>query len=212
MKFTQAAPTSAGTDLRRTIPMETQNRRGAKLLLAVAMLLLATPALAERFDYPSPSRVLGKTATTITLLVPFPFGIENVRCPSTGILGKYCNVVEPFDTGGFEGEVYWAGMLNGWDLNLQVAEADQGFPLASPDWAIDGCIDGISTDGPYIVFDVDDGFTNVDLYCDTTTPNTLAPLCAELEVDDCTDFVGRFFREDHDLRDERELVVIRATR
>lgn len=183
--------------------MNTQNRKGASLLLTIAMLLLAKPALAQTFDYPSPTEVLDKSSTHIMLLIPVPLQIRILDCPSTGILGKYCDVVQALDTGGFEGDLPF----------LQVAEADQGFPLASPDWEMtNGCIDGISTDGNYIIFDVDDGSTNVDVYCDTVKPNTLAPLCAKLEVNDCTHFLGRFFPDDHDLSGGRELVVIRAGR
>lgn len=183
--------------------METKNRIRARFLLSIAMLLLASPALAQTFDYASPTLVIGKTSTTITLFIPFPFEFKVIDCPSTGILGKYCDVVAIGDTGGFEGDD---------PSDLQVAEADQGFALASPSWeAVDGCIDGISTDGNYTVFDVDDGGTfNIDIYCDSVKPGTLAPLCDELEVDDCTHFQGRFFPGDHDIANERELVVIRA--
>ncbi|MEM7354726.1 MAG: hypothetical protein AAF657_28210 [Acidobacteriota bacterium] len=179
-----------------------RNFRGTKFLLAVAMLLLAVPAQATTFDLASPTYVVGKTSTTITVLILVPFEFKVLDCPSTGVLSKYCDIVEIGDTGGFEGDN---------PSDLQVAEADQGFALASPSWEIvDGCIDGISTDGNYTVFDVDDGTTNVDVYCDSVKPNTLAPLCDELEVDDCTHFQGRFFPIDHDIAGARELVVIRA--
>ena len=182
--------------------MDTQNRKITRLFLTIAMLLLATPALAQTFDYPSPTLVIGKTSTTITLLIPSPFELKTIDCPSTGILGKFCDEVAVLDTGGFEGDL---------PSDLQVAEVDQGFALASPAWEItDGCIDSISDDGGYKVFDVDDGTTNVDIYCDTTKPNVLPKLCPELEVGDCTHFLGRFFYYDHDLAGKRELVVIRA--
>ncbi len=183
--------------------MNTQDRKGAKLLLTVAMLLLAAPSMAQSFDYASPTLVSGKTSTTITLLRFIPFEFRTLDCPSTGILGKFCDVVEVGDTGGFEGDL---------PSDLQVAEADMGFALASPSWeVVDGCIDGISTDGNYTVFDVDDGsLFGVDLYCDSVKPGVLAKLCDELEVNDCTHFQGRFFPIDHDLANKNELVVIRA--
>ena len=183
--------------------MDTQNRKRAKLLLTIAMLFMAAPAMAQTFDYASPTLVSGKTSTTITILNFFPLEFRTLDCPSTGILGKYCDVVEVGDTGGFEGDL---------PSDLQVAEADMGFALTSPAWeAEDGCIDSISTDGNYTIFSVDDGgLFNIDIYCDSVKPNTLAPLCDELEVDDCTHFQGRFFPGDHDLANKRELVVIRA--
>ena len=99
--------------------MDTQNRKGAKLLLPIAMLLLATPALAQTFDYASPTLVLSRTSTTLTLLILSPFEIKTIDCSTTGILGKYCDVVEELDTGGFEGDL---------PSDLQVAEADMGYP------------------------------------------------------------------------------------
>lgn len=222
MKFTQpimpilatkqTAPDPAGSDLERDVPVGTRNRKGASLLFTSAMLLLAAPALAQRFELPSPRTVLDKVPSRIMLSMPPPFGIGFLECPPTGVLGKYCDVVEAFDTGGFEGYARWRPIV-GWKFYLLVAEADQGFPLASPEWEItNGCIDGVSTDGNYIIFDVNDGSTNFDLYCDTVKPNTLAPLCARLEVNDCTHFLGRIFPEDHDIRGGREMVVIRAGR
>lgn len=90
------------------------------------LVLLATPALSQgTFDYQSPTMVLSKTSTTITVLVTSPFANKTLDCPSTGILGLFCAEVASGDTGGFEGDL---------PSDLQVAEIDQGFALTSPAW------------------------------------------------------------------------------
>ena len=180
--------------------MYIRDRKITTLLFTIAALMFATPALAQgTFDFASPTTVIGKTATTITVF-SFPPGIVTLDCPSTGVLGIFCSEVAVLDTAGFEGNL---------PSDLVVAEADRGNAIPNPAWEIeDGCIDGITTVGHYDVFDVDDGSTNVDVYCDPY--GVLGKVCDELEVGDCTHFLGDFFASDHDIPNERWVKVIRA--
>ncbi len=179
--------------------MGTRNRNTTWLVVGIATLLFAGPAWGQTpFDYESPTYVTGKTSTTITVFGGGAF--RTLDCPSTGVLSIFCDVVDLYDTGGFEGFL---------PSDLVVAEADRGNAIPDPDWEIeDGCIDSISSEGTYDVFAVDDGSSTVDVYCDPV--GVLGDVCDELEVDDCTHFLGDFFPSDHDIPNERWVKVIRA--
>lgn len=171
----------------------------------LVMLLIAAfcsvPVMAQgTFDYASPTQVISTGTGTVTLFV-LPVGIKTLNCPSTGIMGIFCDEVVPGDTAGFEGNL---------PSDLQVVEIDRGNTLASPAWDIpNGCIDAITTVGDFTVFEIDDGgLFNVDIYCGT--PGVLGKVCPELQVGDCTQFQGTYFAPDADLAGERLLYTIRA--
>lgn len=161
--------------------------------------LIATPTMAQgTFDYTSPTYVVSVGTGTITVWTGT--SLKTLDCPSTGVLGIFCAEVASGDTGGFEGDL---------PSDLKVAEIDEGNAVPNPAWDIGhGCIDGISNVGTYTVFDVDDGTTNVDLWCGVY--GMLGRVCPQLSVGDCTQFQGGYFPGDHDHPGERDLQVIRA--
>ena len=168
--------------------------------LILASLLIPTALLAQgSFNYPSPTVTLtGLSSGQITIFVfpPGP-GIKTLDCPSTGVLGKFCDEIDTGDTAGFEGTL---------PSDLEVAVIDQGYAFPEPAWSFeDDCIDAITVDGDFHILEVD----GEDLYCDETK-GVLGRICPELEVDDCASFYGTTFPSDHDHAHERKLVVIRA--
>lgn len=172
------------------------------LTFLLVAFLFATPTFAQgTFDYTSPTLIVAKTSTTVTVFT-LPVGLKTLDCPSTGILGLFCAEVDPGDTAGFEGDL---------PSDLQIAEIDQGYDLTSPAWEIpDGCIDSISSIGKYTLFSIDDDGTIVDdIFCDPDK-GVLGRICSQLEVGDCSQFAGTLFPGDHDHPGERQVVVIRA--